>query len=176
MRETITAIYEKGVLRPLVPLSLPEHTQVQIQIVNASAVSTGEEARRQVRQVLLDAGVIQSRPQVEAPLFQSNNWQARWSPSPQQVRSPISSWQTARNGDHVLFRRKRTQSTTKARSRRGLGHLVSSRNTKMTESAPQLQFRSQSLRAEHKDAVHNVQCQIASATTQRTEVANQALL
>ena len=66
MREKITAIYEKGVLRPLVPLSLPEHTRVHIQIVKASATSTKEEARRHVRQVLLDAGVIQPHPPIEA--------------------------------------------------------------------------------------------------------------
>jgi predicted DNA-binding antitoxin AbrB/MazE fold protein len=34
MGKMITAIYKKSVLRPLVPFSLSEHTQVQIEIVN----------------------------------------------------------------------------------------------------------------------------------------------
>jgi predicted DNA-binding antitoxin AbrB/MazE fold protein len=57
MSETITAIYEKDMLRPLVPLSLPERAQLHIQIVNAST----EEARRQVSQVLLDAAPSANR-------------------------------------------------------------------------------------------------------------------
>ena len=32
MDQTITAIYENGVLRPLTPLALPEHTEVEISI------------------------------------------------------------------------------------------------------------------------------------------------
>jgi len=33
MSETIAAVYERGVLRPLTPLVLPERTHVQIQII-----------------------------------------------------------------------------------------------------------------------------------------------
>ena len=32
MDQTITAIYENGVLRPLTPLALPEHTEVEISL------------------------------------------------------------------------------------------------------------------------------------------------
>jgi len=63
MKETIAAIYEQGVLRPLTPLALPEHTRVQIQIV--ALVPAVQEERHRVRQALLDAGVIRPRPTIE---------------------------------------------------------------------------------------------------------------
>jgi len=63
MDRTITAVYENGVLRPLTPLSLPEHSQVELQLIKpASAV---EDERRQVRQALLAAGVIRLQPATE---------------------------------------------------------------------------------------------------------------
>ena len=61
MTETIAANYEQGVLRPLTPLSLPEHTRVQIQIVVQTSAAHRDE-RQLVRQALLEAGVIQPRP------------------------------------------------------------------------------------------------------------------
>jgi len=61
--ETIVAIYERGVLRPLTPLGLPENARVQIQIV-AQPPAVDEE-RRRVRQALLDAGIIRPRPPAE---------------------------------------------------------------------------------------------------------------
>ncbi|MCL5997386.1 MAG: DUF104 domain-containing protein [Chloroflexi bacterium] len=51
----ITVIYEDGVLRPLIPLPLPEHTRMQIQIVDQPA---GDEERARVYRVLIDAGLI----------------------------------------------------------------------------------------------------------------------
>jgi predicted DNA-binding antitoxin AbrB/MazE fold protein len=60
MSETIAAVYERGILRPLTPLVLPEHTSVQIQIV--APVPAEQDERRQVRRALLDAGVIRPRP------------------------------------------------------------------------------------------------------------------
>ena len=63
MNETIVAIYEQGVLRPLAPLALPEHTRVQIQIV--APPPAAQEERHRVRQALLDAGVIRPRPPAE---------------------------------------------------------------------------------------------------------------
>jgi predicted DNA-binding antitoxin AbrB/MazE fold protein len=60
MTEIIPAIYENGVLRPLIPLALPEHTAVEIQIVKPASVAETE--RQRVHQVLAEAGVI--RPQV----------------------------------------------------------------------------------------------------------------
>lgn len=63
MSETITAVYERGILRPLTPLSMPEHTRVEIQIVKQTP-PVGEEGQR-VRQALVAAGVIRPRPPVE---------------------------------------------------------------------------------------------------------------
>lgn len=59
MSETIVTIYERGVLRPLTPLSLPENTRVQIQIV--APIPAVSEERLRVRQALLNAGVIRPR-------------------------------------------------------------------------------------------------------------------
>jgi predicted DNA-binding antitoxin AbrB/MazE fold protein len=62
MTETITVIYEKGVLRPLEPLSLPERSRVEIQIVSRPP-AVQEKAR--VHQALLEAGVIRPRTLAE---------------------------------------------------------------------------------------------------------------
>jgi len=64
MNETITVVYERGVLRPLVPLPIPEHTRMEIQIVEPP--SSVEEERHRVRQALLAAGVIRSQPSAKA--------------------------------------------------------------------------------------------------------------
>lgn len=63
MNELITAVYEQGVLRPLIPLALPEHTHVQIQIIEPPQPVEAE--RQRVRQALLAAGIIRPRPVVE---------------------------------------------------------------------------------------------------------------
>ena len=63
MSETITAIYEGGILRPLAPLRLPEHTRVQLRIMTRQRDEKGEQQR--VREALLAAGVIRPRPPVE---------------------------------------------------------------------------------------------------------------
>ena len=55
MKGNISVIYEKGVLRPLRPLDLPEHTRLEIQIVN-SVETTTEDAER-AAQVLVAAGL-----------------------------------------------------------------------------------------------------------------------
>jgi predicted DNA-binding antitoxin AbrB/MazE fold protein len=60
MSETITVVYEQGVLRPLTPLSLPEHSRLEIQIMSPYENSSGE--RQQVRQTLIEAGVIRAKP------------------------------------------------------------------------------------------------------------------
>ena len=63
MSETITAVYERGVLRPLSPLLMPEHTHVEIRIVE-QIPSRGEE-RQRVRQALLAAGIIRPHSPIE---------------------------------------------------------------------------------------------------------------
>jgi predicted DNA-binding antitoxin AbrB/MazE fold protein len=59
----IEAIYEDGVLRPLKPLSLPEHARVRIQIIAQDTVF-GQE-RERVREALLAAGVIRAHSPAE---------------------------------------------------------------------------------------------------------------
>lgn len=63
MSQTITAIYANGVLRPVVPLDLPEHTQVEIELkqVTMPEVEQSNE-RRRVLQALAEAGVIINLP------------------------------------------------------------------------------------------------------------------
>jgi len=63
MNETITAVYERGVLRPLAPLLLPEHTQVKIRIVEQ--VPSLREERQRVRQALLAASIIRPHSPIE---------------------------------------------------------------------------------------------------------------
>jgi len=60
---TVTAIYENGVLRPLTPLALPEHTRVQIQVQPVSAPADTAAYRRRVREALVAAGLRVSDPE-----------------------------------------------------------------------------------------------------------------
>ena len=64
MSGTITAVYEEGVLRPLKPLSLPEHARVEIRIIEHTL--NAEQERSQVRQILIEAGLIQPHPKTES--------------------------------------------------------------------------------------------------------------
>ncbi len=59
---TITAIYENGLLRPLTPLTLPEHSRVQIQIQTTPAAEDPAEHRRRVHEALVAAGLSLSTP------------------------------------------------------------------------------------------------------------------
>jgi predicted DNA-binding antitoxin AbrB/MazE fold protein len=58
----ITAIYENGVLRPLSPLSLPEHTRVQIQVQSEPRQDNAAEHRRRLHEVLVAAGLSLPTP------------------------------------------------------------------------------------------------------------------
>jgi predicted DNA-binding antitoxin AbrB/MazE fold protein len=62
MGQTITAIYENGVLRPLTPLALPEHSQVELEVRPLVAPADAAAQREQVRQALAAAGVLASPP------------------------------------------------------------------------------------------------------------------
>jgi len=61
----VNAIYENGVLRPLTPLDLPEHTQVQISVQPLPTPDEAQEHRRQVHEALVAAGLI--RPTSASP-------------------------------------------------------------------------------------------------------------
>ena len=64
MTETILAVYEEGVLRPLEPLQLKEQQQVYIQIVPKVAV--GDEGAAAIR-ILVEAGLMRA-PERKVPL------------------------------------------------------------------------------------------------------------
>ena len=58
METTINAVYENGVLRPLTPLALPEHAEVEISIrTQTPDVDDAEAHRRRVHNVLTAAGL-----------------------------------------------------------------------------------------------------------------------
>ncbi len=62
MSQRVTAIYENGVLRPLAPLDIPEHTQVEFEIdVEVATTSDPRAAHAHaVRTALRRAGVSAS--------------------------------------------------------------------------------------------------------------------
>ena len=63
MSITFTAIYEQGVLRPLLPLALPDHAAVELRIVPRTARAAKKFAhRQQVYEALLAAGLIKPQP------------------------------------------------------------------------------------------------------------------
>jgi predicted DNA-binding antitoxin AbrB/MazE fold protein len=62
--EIVTAVYEKGVLRPLQPLDLEERQMVRIQVVPETvAEDEGEEMIR----LLVAAGLMRPRPKRGTP-------------------------------------------------------------------------------------------------------------
>ena len=71
MGQTITAVYENGVLRPLKPLALPEHAQVELDIRPLIAPADAAAQREQVRRALANAGLLASTtpvPEQKPPL------------------------------------------------------------------------------------------------------------
>lgn len=66
MSHKITAIYEDGILRPLTPLDLPEHSAVEIDVQQAAAAPTAKDSHAaRARQALVAAKV--SLPKTERP-------------------------------------------------------------------------------------------------------------
>jgi predicted DNA-binding antitoxin AbrB/MazE fold protein len=65
MDTQITVIYEKGILRPLQPLSLPEHTRLEIQMSIPSKGNSSIE--KQAEQALISAGVVEYTPTIAFP-------------------------------------------------------------------------------------------------------------
>ena len=62
MVQMTTAIYEKGTLRLLGPLALPEHTQVRVQVEVVETLSPVEELER-AREALRQAGLLAEIPE-----------------------------------------------------------------------------------------------------------------
>lgn len=66
MNTTFTAICEQGVLRPLRPLSLPEHARVELSLVPRPARAKKTPVDQQdVYAALLDAGLIKAQTSAE---------------------------------------------------------------------------------------------------------------
>lgn len=62
MSTTFTAVYEKGILRPLSPLFLPENTRVEVHIVPWPARTRKTATDRQVvYDALTDAGLVETQ-------------------------------------------------------------------------------------------------------------------
>src|SRR5262245_60541191 len=57
MSQRFKAIYENGVLRPLGPLDLPEHSEVEIRLQRIDVSEIDAEHRIKTRQALIDAGL-----------------------------------------------------------------------------------------------------------------------
>lgn len=69
MYTTFTAIYEQGILRPLLPLSLPEHARVEVRIIQRSADAKKAAADQQdIYRALMDAGLVKAQAQIESVL------------------------------------------------------------------------------------------------------------
>lgn len=64
MLENIAVVYEKGVLRPLHPLNLPERAQLQIHIVRPGEKTVSE--TDEAHWVLVRAGLLQPMSLAEA--------------------------------------------------------------------------------------------------------------
>jgi predicted DNA-binding antitoxin AbrB/MazE fold protein len=63
MSEIIRAVYEKGVLRPLNPLDLPEQERVRVQIWPEE----GSEEEEEIQQLMIGAGLMRPRPRQAPP-------------------------------------------------------------------------------------------------------------
>ncbi len=66
MSTIITAVYERGVLRPLMPLTLPEHAQVRVQIMTSSSDEKRQEWER-LTQACRKAGLVSPINNIGAP-------------------------------------------------------------------------------------------------------------
>jgi predicted DNA-binding antitoxin AbrB/MazE fold protein len=73
MSEIITAVYENGVLRPLSPLSLPEHQTVRLQVLTFEPAADVQ----QVIQSLVEAGVVTPPPHRDdiEPVSEEARWE-----------------------------------------------------------------------------------------------------
>lgn len=58
MGQTITAIYEHGILRLLEPLPYPEHTQVELAVQRVTPAPDADMQRARVRHALTAAGLL----------------------------------------------------------------------------------------------------------------------
>lgn len=62
MSQIVTAIYADGVLRPVVPLELPEQAQVEVEVRPASEAAVRNDERKQFIEALAQAGLLANDP------------------------------------------------------------------------------------------------------------------
>lgn len=67
MAQVITALYENGVLRPLLPLNLRERQRVQVQILPETPTDVAADDSEAVLQRLMVKGLICPRPTGPVP-------------------------------------------------------------------------------------------------------------
>ncbi len=61
-QQTVTAIYQNGVLRPLVSLDLPENSQVEI---NFKIVENKQDSRAAIAELLVQKGLSRRKKQIQ---------------------------------------------------------------------------------------------------------------
>ncbi len=67
MAEIVRAVYEHGILRPLTPLDLPEHSQVELEVRTIPGTLEPHVLREQVRSALDAAGILAPATASERP-------------------------------------------------------------------------------------------------------------
>lgn len=67
MTQRVTAIYEDGLLRPVSPLKLPEHSMVEIDILQIASGKPAQSHRDRVNRAFVDAGLSLPVPETHAP-------------------------------------------------------------------------------------------------------------
>lgn len=95
MSGNITVVYEKGILRPLRPLNLPERTRLEIRIVESGESSKTDVER--AYQALLQAGLVQIQPSISVePVSDAERLQAA---DAYGEAGPVFDWLIAERGD-----------------------------------------------------------------------------
>ncbi len=62
-QQIVNAIYQNGVLRPLVSLDLPENAEVEL---NVKVIENKQDSRGQIEKLLIDKGLSLPRKKVES--------------------------------------------------------------------------------------------------------------
>jgi predicted DNA-binding antitoxin AbrB/MazE fold protein len=61
-QQTVTAIYENGILRPLVSLDLPENSEVEL---NVKIIESKQDSREQIGELLVQKGLSLPKKKTE---------------------------------------------------------------------------------------------------------------
>ena len=125
MSQVITAMYEDGVLRPLMPLELPDHTEVRLRLETVLEPPEVRAHRREVDRALIAAGLMLPRAtdlhrSPPSPMPSATPWAAA---SRRGALCQRSSWRSAPSADgHVLCRQQRARQAPCPRDRHAFAH------------------------------------------------------